>query len=457
MQQQSSLAFYERRKKVNLKLANILIYLLVLGFSNHVNAALKAASIDTDTVSGMDASDPAAIKIFAGLVNESSSYGTCKNPVVTSVCNSCTDLNDVSARRACNDRSIHPNLELTLEMTWDSVPSTSTTIKARVGTATDGLIDPVISVNPQANQPTTVSFRWDDICEAASSSDCLTSKKFDLYIGLDGGSGSLVDTQKYTVYLRAVDGSTAPIPTDCSSSDATGSEFCAFEVFPGDAKVFVNEGIVRGAAGPSDFNSIKWKALRVYYKSYTGTPDFSTLTPATADYQDLEITSKDSVSVKIADPRVTGLTNDLTYMFRIASVDEANNVSGFFTTSTKVAQPGEVVGLLDGTDCFIATAAYGSKWSPSVQILRQFRSEVLLSSSLGQKFVQFYYRNSPKVAAYIADNELLKSLVRFTLTPFVWVAQLILWLGAPLFFGLFLFLILMAVIVRRTMIRGIKL
>lgn len=70
-------------------------------------------------------------------------------------------------------------------------------------------------------------------------------------------------------------------------------------------------------------------------------------------------------------------------------------------------------------ECFIATAAYGSKFEPSVNILRSFRDKYLLTSSLGTSFVKFYYANSPTIAKVIANNEALRLLTRVILIPFV--------------------------------------
>ena len=70
-------------------------------------------------------------------------------------------------------------------------------------------------------------------------------------------------------------------------------------------------------------------------------------------------------------------------------------------------------------ECFIATAAFGSKFEPSVSTLREFRDEFLLPHPLGEKFVNFYYKNSPAVAEIIAKSEPLKWAVRQGLRPFV--------------------------------------
>ncbi|MFZ4859247.1 MAG: MXAN_6640 family putative metalloprotease [Desulfuromonadaceae bacterium] len=69
--------------------------------------------------------------------------------------------------------------------------------------------------------------------------------------------------------------------------------------------------------------------------------------------------------------------------------------------------------------CFIATAAYGSYLHPQVQLLRNFRDEVLLSNAPGRFFVEFYYRTSPPVADFIARHSVLRIITRLALTPVV--------------------------------------
>jgi len=62
--------------------------------------------------------------------------------------------------------------------------------------------------------------------------------------------------------------------------------------------------------------------------------------------------------------------------------------------------------------CFVATAAYGSPDCTEVMLLRAFRDDVLLKSSLGSRFVSFYYAVSPGLAKIISANGFLRYVVR---------------------------------------------
>jgi len=62
--------------------------------------------------------------------------------------------------------------------------------------------------------------------------------------------------------------------------------------------------------------------------------------------------------------------------------------------------------------CFIATAAYDTDTAKEIDILREFRDEVLLPNSLGTKFVSLYYKISPPIADFISRHEVLRTAVR---------------------------------------------
>lgn len=82
--------------------------------------------------------------------------------------------------------------------------------------------------------------------------------------------------------------------------------------------------------------------------------------------------------------------------------------------------------VASGTDeCFIATAAFGSKFTWPVALLRTFRDQYLLTNTIGTAFVNYYYHYSPPIAEIIASSTLLKILVRVLLAPVIVLVYLI--------------------------------
>ena len=75
-------------------------------------------------------------------------------------------------------------------------------------------------------------------------------------------------------------------------------------------------------------------------------------------------------------------------------------------------------------DCFIATAAFGSPLDTHIDVLRDFRDQVLIPNSLGRRMVTCYYKLSPPIANFIGKSELLKHITRLFLMPVISVASL---------------------------------
>ncbi|MFB6076128.1 MAG: CFI-box-CTERM domain-containing protein [Candidatus Aenigmatarchaeota archaeon] len=76
--------------------------------------------------------------------------------------------------------------------------------------------------------------------------------------------------------------------------------------------------------------------------------------------------------------------------------------------------------------CFIATACYGSEFTPQVLFLKKFRDNFLAKFFLGQKFIENYYKYSPFIADYIKNNNILKKNIRlFIVEPSFFVSKLI--------------------------------
>jgi len=102
-----------------------------------------------------------------------------------------------------------------------------------------------------------------------------------------------------------------------------------------------------------------------------------------------------------------------------------------------------------GGRCYIATAAFGSYLHPYVEVLRMFRDKFLLHSSLGQEFVAWYYRVSPRIADIVTCNSFFGASVRTTLLPVIGFAWLCLKIGViPSLLLLFAFVIGAVILVR---------
>lgn len=73
--------------------------------------------------------------------------------------------------------------------------------------------------------------------------------------------------------------------------------------------------------------------------------------------------------------------------------------------------------------CIIATAAHESELAPEVQLLRNFRDNIAMSTSSGRSFMtlfnRWYYSFSPSIAKAISENQLAKGIVRISLYPLV--------------------------------------
>lgn len=71
--------------------------------------------------------------------------------------------------------------------------------------------------------------------------------------------------------------------------------------------------------------------------------------------------------------------------------------------------------------CLIATATFGSEFSPQVQQLRELRDNVVLKTKSGKLFMdsfnEFYYSFSPAIADYERQNDFFRDGVKITIVP----------------------------------------
>jgi len=128
-----------------------------------------------------------------------------------------------------------------------------------------------------------------------------------------------------------------------------------------------------------------------------------------------------------------GLSNAGTFYFVATAYniygnesDYSNELCSGRACDPSVAPSGESGG---GGGCFIATAAFGSKFEKHVRILRKFRDLYLMPYSVGRDFVNAYYRYSPSIANFIANHDTLRMLVRWSLLPLIGFSWMLLHLG----------------------------
>jgi M6 family metalloprotease-like protein len=82
---------------------------------------------------------------------------------------------------------------------------------------------------------------------------------------------------------------------------------------------------------------------------------------------------------------------------------------------------------LSAFPCIIATVTFGSEVTPEVQLLRQFRDHLVLSTHAGSAFMDafnlWYYSFSPQVADFIVAHEGLRGPLRVVLYPLIGILQ----------------------------------
>lgn len=79
------------------------------------------------------------------------------------------------------------------------------------------------------------------------------------------------------------------------------------------------------------------------------------------------------------------------------------------------------------SECFIATAVFGTSMHPDIHLLRKFRNDWLSSNKLGRTAVKTYYGVSPPIAEMARkSNKLRKLLRKWIVKPALRLAELLL-------------------------------
>lgn len=411
-----------------------LIYLLLLAFwQTPANAELifngQPTGLSEIYNFNQNAPDLGFI-IAGGLAGTSCSSGS-------GTCDNCTG-NWISSQAACNRTRINPNTELVLSFSSTAkfgTPILTTTIVTELQVTTNS---PIATTAP--NQGTTLRISWGNICAALDSSfttcaGLIANRSFK--VGIDGGSpdGKLdgSDDDFITFTIHVVDPNATAFVTPTPTYDNTNfaacasGGFCNYTLSKGDEKAYLTDIQVSSTGLGTTYKYI-------WFFCAEGT-DFSAID---------SICVGDRVAISgngLADDVIDGLGNGKDYVFRAATVDIAGNIGLFLNidSTRQQVQPDAVVGLFDENSCFIATAAYGSPLEKNVKVLRSFRDQILLKTSVGQLFVKAYYLLSPPLAKWIGQSASRRSVARTVLTPLVLLTTFL--MEQPFLFGLFVLLI----------------
>ncbi len=358
----------------------------------------------------------------------------------SSTCNTCTDTTNYGAgaggpagqnNKACNPVAIGPNSLFTITFT-SSVAGTSAAMYNTTTQVPNQLPNPTYTIN----QPVSLTFKWGAICQTLGDSGCAvpTSNNISLSVGVSTGSSTLADSITINFHLATI----------LDTASAINGGLQDFNTFPGDQKTYIknlfafNSNFTTGSTGANIIAVAAFSTLSTC--SVAGTEADLILNDVTPTLLPVDATGN------LSERRILNEENGQEYLFKVAMQDQAKNI-GLFTATPQSAAggthscarfyqtsiPDPVYGLLnDGSNCFIATAAYGSDMDSRVQVFRDFRDMFLMKSAIGKKLVVFYYAHSPPLAKFIAKAPALRAISRAFLYPLLGMASLYVSMGSLL-------------------------
>lgn len=428
----------------------------------------------------------------------------CSSTSTTALCDSCASQNVTFGALtdpfsfACNEKEVHANYDFIVSLKSDSATAYPTdgctrpiiAISADDSTKTLRMSNEVTYTTGTgaANQVITARFKFFSLCETFQGNiNC--EQSFNKTVRFAFATSCSVNTEKETGvavnFKHRYVGSSPPMSfqaaNPCNGNQANPYEgICHFEMMPGDQKAYPSNLITNNssnyvvpnlessvpswATSPPDSSGMKYAALRLYFNDVS----FDSVS-SQSNKIDLRIATTGAVNsqVSLNDTKVTGLENGKEYFFVAGNVDQAGNATYFSSNNARIftsggtlsaptialasgtdavmgqsAIPAQVFGLLDGKQCFVATAAFGSEMHRNVQDFRNFRDRALLTTKIGQSFVKTYYELSPPLANWIGKTEPRRQVARGLLLPLLMISQFTLALGlegslASLFFAFF--------------------
>lgn len=211
----------------------------------------------------------------------------------------------------------------------------------------------------------------------------------------------------------------------------------------------------------SDYEMFAGKEYRARFKvTNRGNDDNFTITAANEEgwikevsYDEITLYTDESIEIEVLIDVPEDIPDETIFVMTLVAMSTTNtDTQNSALFGAVVELPAVVVtdsGDGGSSGCFIATAAYGSYMEPQVMVLREFRDKHLMTNEIGRALVKLYYRTSPPIAEYIANNEALRSLSRWLLTPIVYS------IAHPRMAGLFIFWLVLILTVMRRLHRGV--
>ena len=389
--------------------------------------SLGNAALTLQGVSGVSYASSDFKTIYGGKA------GNCSSASSASTCNTCT-----GAIAACNEKSIHTALEVSFTVSTDSADMAGSRYLILMD-SDDNLVDSAQAVSVSVNTNYTYTTTWADICAALGQAGCAASasKTFKIGFSTDGTTMSS-ESASISVRLSVAGASESRVSSNCKSSTLAGEGICYASFEPGDQKAYLTD-LVPSSDYPaiSGNSGDEFVALRMYHQAgadISGASDTTILGGIELDssYTRGALSGNSTDGYSLDDERIKNLANDQRNCILFANETRAGNVmrftlgsgDGWNANSEYCVTPSKVIGLLDDKNCFIATAAFGSSMEKDVQVLRSFRDEFLKTHWLGRVFVKQYYKLSPDLANWIAENEVARSVVRAALWPLILFASL---------------------------------
>lgn len=390
-----------------------------------------SGTLTLGTISGVSNQDIADLTkpiIYGGFTGGCTSDGGSN----TTPCDSCAVAPATGGPVICNFTNAYPSLIVTFSLSTTTSGFVATDFRATSGSTTKTTFDNPATLD--AGGALTAYMTWAEICTLlGNNNNCDDDVSGEITLSLKNSANE--DTIVVSVHIRH-ETAANDYYTDCDDGTVTGSPgVCHFEAFRGDGKIYAKDLVYSdGYPTTSVVSGIPYAGLVFFYaEDATGGVSDSTLIGQISSRSSYKSIGVNSSSSKLADNRITGLSNDTRYCVLAGNQDKAGVISGFTPLSVNsdwlCQTPTLVVGLLDDKKCFIATAAFGSSMAPEVESFRQFRNNFLLTNTIGKTFVRLYYQHSPYFANLIAQSEVAKAVVRAALWPILIFARVALVFG----------------------------